>query len=340
MANENNSPLVSFMMPVYNGEEYIKETLDSLQAQTLSDFEVIIINDGSTDSTVDIIESYHDERFKIIHNETNLGITGSLNKGFKVARGKYIARIDCDDLCYPKRLEVQVEHMEKHPELVLCGAFRDDILDGKIKKNTQIPVYSYEVIKMGLLFGNFFFTHSTLMFRRELFQNLGLEYPEYKCVEDYALEMNILMNAKADLVPEKLVAYRIYAESFSNKNMDIGIKNAKIIKENYLAQMDVSAETKAILQKALEQIYTLELIDQIAGTFPEIAKWSGADKMPKQVEALTKYLYRSFYFKLERYNYKTLMQYMKHPYGGITGLLCKEGLLLLGGCILCHKRNK
>ena len=101
MNSVNNNPKVTVFMPVYNGEKYLREAIDSILNQTFTDFEFLIINDGSTDSSVEIINSYDDSRIRLIHNEKNLKLVATLNKGLDLARGKYIARMDCDDISLP-----------------------------------------------------------------------------------------------------------------------------------------------------------------------------------------------------------------------------------------------
>src|SRR5215472_9201923 len=100
-------------MPVYNGEKHLREAIDSILSQTFRDFEFLIINDGSTDGSVEIIASYRDPRILLVHNEKNLGLIATLNRGMDLARGEYITRMDCDDISLPRRLEKQVAFMER-----------------------------------------------------------------------------------------------------------------------------------------------------------------------------------------------------------------------------------
>ena len=113
-----SNPIISVIMPVYNCEKYLKESIDSVLSQTFRDFELIIINDGSDDGSKDIILSYKDERIVYIENEKNLKIIETLNKGIAAARGKYLARMDSDDRCLSHRLERQFEYLESNPALL------------------------------------------------------------------------------------------------------------------------------------------------------------------------------------------------------------------------------
>ncbi|HGF9542707.1 TPA: glycosyltransferase family 2 protein, partial [Acinetobacter baumannii] len=113
--------LVSVVLPAYNAELYLKEAIDSVLSQTFTDFELIILNDGSIDRTEEIILSYNDSRIVYVKNEKNLGLIGTLNKGINLAKGKYIARMDADDICLPERFKKQVDFLEKNNEIDLIG---------------------------------------------------------------------------------------------------------------------------------------------------------------------------------------------------------------------------
>ena len=128
------SPTISIVMPVYNCENYLHEAIKSILEQTYTDFEFIIINDGSEDNSEDIILSYADPRIIYIKNDKNMKIVKTLNKGISLSRGKYIARMDADDICYRDRLEKQLSFMEKHKDIDLCGSYaqnfgtREDVM--------------------------------------------------------------------------------------------------------------------------------------------------------------------------------------------------------------------
>ena len=119
----NKAPKISVIMSVYNGEDYLAETLDSICNQSFTDWELVAINDCSTDTTLSILEKYAsvDERIKIHTNEVNLRLPASLNKGLALAQGKYIARMDADDICLPDRFKKQFEFMETHPDVALSS---------------------------------------------------------------------------------------------------------------------------------------------------------------------------------------------------------------------------
>ena len=119
----DKAPLISVIMPAYNAEKYIGEAIESILNQTLKDFELIIVNDASTDSTGNIIKSYaeKDSRIVVLVNENNLNIAGSLNRGISVAKGTFIARMDADDIALPERLEMQAKVMSENPQVAVVG---------------------------------------------------------------------------------------------------------------------------------------------------------------------------------------------------------------------------
>ena len=114
-------PRVSVVMPAYNAEKYIGEAIDSILNQTFTDFEFIIIDDGSSDRTADIVKSYSDPRIRLLANERNSGIVASLNRGIQKATGKYIARMDADDYSRLDRIKKQVDFLDNHPEVIALG---------------------------------------------------------------------------------------------------------------------------------------------------------------------------------------------------------------------------
>lgn len=137
-------PEITVLMPVYNGEKYLRPAIESILNQTFSDFEFLIINDGSTDNSESIILSYKDERIRYVKNENNLKLIKTLNKGISLSRGKYIARMDCDDISFPIRFEKQIEALRNNPELDgVCGRSYDLYHDLSIRRNLRfLPLHS------------------------------------------------------------------------------------------------------------------------------------------------------------------------------------------------------
>lgn len=154
--------MISVVMPVYNGEKYLREAIDSILNQTCTDFEFIILNDASTDETEEIILSYDDPRITYARNETNLQIANTLNKGIALAKGKYIARMDADDISLPERFERQIKFMEDNPDIDVCGCSMKTF--GMQNVIYRVPK-THDEIMVKLLCG-FALAHPTIMGKR------------------------------------------------------------------------------------------------------------------------------------------------------------------------------
>lgn len=204
-------PKVTVLMPVYNAERYLKESIKSILNQTFTDFEFLIINDGSTDKSVEIIESFKDSRIRLVHNEQNMNLVPTLNRGLELSLGEYIARMDGDDIAYPERLQKQVDFMDNNVEIGICGSWIQffDGADGVIKYPT-LP----EEIKSQLFFVNSL-AHPTVIMRKALLQEYNLKY-ERRLAEDYDLWQRASFCFKLANIPEVLLDYRISPGSYSN----------------------------------------------------------------------------------------------------------------------------
>ena len=165
---EVTNPKVSVIMSVYNGEKHLQEAVDSILNQTFKNFEFIVINDGSTDSTAEILKSFFDERMIIINQDNRRGLTKSLNRAVSSARGEYVARMDADDVSLPERLGQQVAFLDEHTDVALlgCNFYEIDDSGNIVARKELIP--ENEEIKWRLLFHNCY-GHSTTIFRKECF---------------------------------------------------------------------------------------------------------------------------------------------------------------------------
>src|SRR5580698_539934 len=119
MTEVSNKPKVTVLMAVFNGEKYLKESITSILTQTFTDFEFLIVNDGSTDKSVEIINEFKDNRIRLVNNSLNAGVAKALNKSFALIQGDYVARMDCDDICLPERLEKEVAILNNNPEIAV-----------------------------------------------------------------------------------------------------------------------------------------------------------------------------------------------------------------------------
>lgn len=198
---------ISFIMSAYNAENFIKEAIDSILSQTFTDFEFIIINDASTDSTESIIKSYGDSRIKLRNNQQNEGLAKSLNAGLDIANGKYIARMDADDVSLPERFQKQFDFMEQNPDVDLCGTFYETFGDKIFVVRT--PENDTD-IKDTLFFYNCI-AHPSVMIRKDSFEKYGIKYDEdLRSAQDYELWCREADRLKYANIPEILLKYRIH----------------------------------------------------------------------------------------------------------------------------------
>lgn len=243
-----DSPLISVVMSVYNGDKYLAEAIDSVLSQSYSNFELIIVNDGSTDSSIEIIYEYinKDDRIIVINRE-NKGLPYSLNEGIAKARGEYIARMDADDICLPDRFEKQIEYLNKN-NLDLCGTFIERFGDN-INNNILKHPLKHNDIKFRLLFTSSF-AHPTVMMKKEIFNKVKYR-PMYKVAQDYQLWIDIV-NAgfKVGNLPEVLLRYRVHEEQASIDKLKVQKETAKKIRDNF--SKTLSEEDASIISRHLD----------------------------------------------------------------------------------------
>lgn len=204
----NTAKRVTVFMPVYNGGNYLSEAIESILNQTFKDFELLIINDGSTDNSEEIIKGYKDSRIKYVVNKKNMGIIKTLNKGLDLIQSEYIARMDADDISLPTRLEKQIDFMDKHRDIAVSGTSMLNIYsDGKTKKG--IVKNDPRQIKTMLLFTNAL-AHPTIIIRKKIIDEENLTYNEsHQAVEDYGLWVKMSFTNKLANLQEILLKYRV-----------------------------------------------------------------------------------------------------------------------------------
>lgn len=208
---------ISVLMTVFNGERFLKETIESVLKQTLKDFEFIIIDDGSTDKTKEIIESFKDERIKYFYYGENKGyynLDNVINFGLEKCKGDYIARIDADDICYPERLQKQYDYLEKNKDIFLVGTSADIIdKDGTIIDKIIKREYPSIVLKYRMAISNPFI-HSSIMFRNE--------HHKYISYNEHAFYFYMtFLGKKMKNIKEILVQYRINPVGVMSKEADL-----------------------------------------------------------------------------------------------------------------------
>lgn len=199
-------PRVSVIMPVYNGEKYLRSAVDSILRQTFRDFELMVVDDGSTDGTSGILTSIRDPRLKVLRQPSNMGVAAALNRAMFEARGEFVLRMDSDDLAVRNRLELQVRFLEAHPEVALCG--------GSVKRFGEVRgIVRYPGTRAGIQAQMLFnppFAHPAVAWRRSAFDELGLCYEdEIPTAEDYDLWVRACRVLEAANMDPVLLHYRV-----------------------------------------------------------------------------------------------------------------------------------
>lgn len=236
-------PFVSIIIPCYNTEKHLIECLNSIKAQTFTNFEIILINDGSTDGTEKLIKNHSDLRIVYIKNDDNLGVAQSLNKGIALAKGKYILRMDADDTMHEERLQIQINFLENNNDYGLVGSWHN------VTDPNGLPIQRIEthedtdLISLAMLFYNPI-SHPTVMMRSELAKTNPYNVEYIRC-EDYELWFRLAKQTKIKNIPKALVSYRIHENS-------TGIQHQKEMQHNVMELLSNELEKLGIDHTAQE----------------------------------------------------------------------------------------
>lgn len=241
--------MISVLMSTYNTpNKWLSKAIDSILDQTFTDFEFIIIDDCSTND-IDLLKNkYTDNRIVWVKNKENLGLTKSLNKILRMAKGKYIARMDSDDISLPNRFSVQVDYMDKHPEIIVCGSYRRAFGIENKDEIWNIP-NSREEQQAQLFFFNCGLTHPTAMFRRSMLDKYNITYNEnYIKAQDYGMWVQCTRYAPMAIIPKVLLMYRKSDQQISVAGRKNQLENDKKVKLDQLVLLgiDASEEQKKI----------------------------------------------------------------------------------------------
>jgi len=245
------NPEVTVLMSVYNGEKYLREAIDSILNQTFTDFEFLIVNDGSTDRTVEILRSYDDPRIKIVDNEKNIGLTKSLNIGLMIARGEYIARMDADDVSAPERLEKEVEFLETHRDYAVVGSFAKILNeDSEVISFMDRPIEDAQIREFFRRDNGI--AHGSAMIRMRCLLDVDFYDESIARAQDYDLWLRLSEKYKLANIPEYLYMWRKHNENIEAKY----IKEQKIsvvlamVKNNIV---DVEQATRLFINLLVEK---------------------------------------------------------------------------------------
>ena len=245
------NPRISVLMSVYNSEQYLEDAIESILGQTFHDFEFIIIDDGSSDSTPYILARYQqrDPRILVHRFDNNCGLSTAMNLGIRHAPGENIARMDADDISLPQRLEKQVAFMDEHKEVDLCGAWMQTI--GENEGTIWGYPQQHEAIHAHMLFANSF-GHPAVMWRAAVFIQLGLLYDEnIRFAQDYELWSRALLCARVANLGEVLVLYRIHHASIGATRREDQIATHRMIYQRLLAPLLAPTEKELELHQKI-----------------------------------------------------------------------------------------
>ncbi len=250
-------PTVSVVMSVYNGGDDLGPAIESVLAQTFADFEFIIINDGSTDNSLDRLREYEgrDERIRLI-NQENTGLTIALQRGVAASRGEFIARMDADDISMPTRLEKEVALLRSDKRLAIVSCDLEHFFDDGTIKMVQTFDHNPRLTALLACFYNPIGGHGQVLYRRSAYEAAGGYDPDYNLAEDYDLWTRILRHGGCGIIPEVLYRYRTGHESVTSRN--------KAAQE---------AVTRRVIQRECKQLLGGEISDEVAQAMLEF--WWG-----------------------------------------------------------------
>lgn len=251
-------------MPVYNGEKYLKSAIDSILNQTFTEFEFLIINDGSTDSSEEIIKSFNDSRIVYIKHNQNKGIVATLNNGIDISRGKYIARMDADDIALPNRLQEQLNFILAHPDCKICGSRAIAINETGEKISKIRRPFLNDDIKVNHLFRNSFI-HPSVIFDTQTVKELKYS-PNHQYAEDYYLFSQIALRNKVANLKKPLLLYRIHPENITAKKQEDMNQSEKKTLSYLLSDLlgsEASEETVYIHHSFLRRTFDHIALDKV-----------------------------------------------------------------------------
>lgn len=244
---------VTVLMPVYNGESYLERAIQSILIQTFENFKFLIVDDGSTDSSLDIINHYKgkDSRISVVVNAQNLGLIETLNNGLDAIDTKYVARMDSDDYAMPSRLEKQVNLMEANPSIGACGTWItvNNVAEGS--KHIQRYPTQHAEIKIHML-SYCAVAHPTIMLRKSFFDKYSLRYdPEFIHTEDYELWTRAIEKFQFANIAEPLLDYSIHMENVSSKNETTQLSISSKIRSKQISKLVIPKPNDELIVKHL-----------------------------------------------------------------------------------------
>jgi len=237
------APRISVVMPAFNAAAHVGAAVESILGQTYGDFELVVIDDGSTDGTAEIVGRHADPRIRLLRNPRNLGLIATLNRGLRECRGELVARMDADDISLPGRFAAQLRFLDAHPEVGICGT---SIETFGARTERWTIVCDPALLRAEMLFSSAF-SHPTVMFRRALLLRHGLAYdPAYPHAEDYALWARFAAVTELANLPEVLLRYRLHGESVSERHHPLQQATADRIRREQLRRLGLEASDRQL----------------------------------------------------------------------------------------------
>lgn len=234
-----NVPLVSVILPVYNSEKFIREAVQSILDQTYANFELLIFNDASTDGTWDLLKSFEDPRIKLFNSDTNVGYLMHLNEGIRIAKGKYLARMDADDISLNERFKEQVDFLENNEDVGVCGTAIEIFGD---RNKTYVPSEKHDDILFDLLLFSPI-VHPSVMIRRSILDENEILYDQdFYTAEDYHLWVRLSNITKFHNLSKVLLKYRWYGGNISNTKQELQNSTKKLIQKEALKELFIDEE--------------------------------------------------------------------------------------------------
>lgn len=251
----SKKPLVSVILPAYNGLPYLEKAIHSVLKQTFTRFELLILDDASTDNSWELIKKYatKDKRIRIFRNKKNLGIGKALNLLIEKTSAQFLARMDADDVMSEKRLEKQINYLRKHPEIVVLGSFMKEIdKKGKVIGKRMMPVGHNDIYQM--MYYATGIQNPTVIFNRKLIPQNFSWYQEAGLIEDLDMFFRLFKYGRFANLPEFLMFYRIHGENLSLKKVKKTFKAAQKIRKKAIREYGYKPNTKARLLHFIESL--------------------------------------------------------------------------------------
>ncbi len=289
---KNMPPRISVIIPVYNGEKYLQETLESIFHQTFSDFELLVIDDASSDGSLKLVKEFalKDPRVKMFVNDQNMGISFSTNFGIDHAQGEFIALTDQDDISLPTRFEDQIQFLETHPEIDVLGTQVTLINDQNEKQGDESPLpLTPGLIRWGLIFGCML-SNSSVMFRRKVFDESEFRFGNFKAAQDYDLFTRLSLNCQMANLPKILLNSRRHADNLSRTSADLQRQetyeivrfHVKTIINEELTDYIISGILFAKHQKITSEIASIKIAQRVSRILSRLVNSTSTWKITKE----------------------------------------------------------